>query len=60
MDKTKENRIRETAHAKWEQEGRPEGQETRHWQEAEEQMVEADSVAAGQPSKDPKHEPRNR
>jgi hypothetical protein len=59
MDQTKEERIREKAHSMWEQEGRPEGQDSRHWEEAEKQLVEADSVAAGQPSKDPKREPRD-
>jgi hypothetical protein len=58
--KTQEERIREKAHAMWEQEGRPTGQELRHWEEAEKAVVEADSIAAGQPSKNPAHEPRNR
>lgn len=29
--------IRKLAHAKWEAEGRPEGQHDRHWQEAEQE-----------------------
>jgi hypothetical protein len=32
----REHRIRELAHAIWEQEGRPEGQAERHWRMAEE------------------------
>jgi hypothetical protein len=56
---TREERIREKAHALWEKEGRPIGQESRHWEEAEKLVNEADSVAAGQPVKDPTHEPRN-
>ena len=32
---TREQRIREIAHRIWEQEGRPSGQEQRHWEMAE-------------------------
>ena len=59
-DGTREDRIRQRAYALWEREGRPAGQEGRHWAEAEKQEIEADSIAAGQPSKAPDHEPRNR
>jgi len=57
---TREERIRQKAHALWEKEGRPTGQGARHWEEAEKQEIEAESIAAGQPSKDPTHQPRNR
>jgi Protein of unknown function (DUF2934) len=60
MTATREQRIREKAHALWEQEGRPAGQESRHWEEAEKQVTEADSIAAGEASKNPTDEPRNR
>ena len=39
-----EERIRAKAHAIWESEGRPEGQEDRHWQMAT-QMIADDSLA---------------
>lgn len=32
-----ENRIREAAYAKWEAEGRPDGEHERHWREASEE-----------------------
>jgi hypothetical protein len=59
MAQDREQRIREKAHALWEKAGRPEGQEVRHWQEAEKLVDEADSLAA-QTAKNPKREPRNR
>lgn len=34
-EETREQRIREIAHRLWEQEGRPSGQEQRHWEMAE-------------------------
>ena len=60
MDLTREERIRALAYSLWEKEGRPDGQGTRHWEEAEKLVAEQDSLAAGQPSKDPTHQPRNR
>ena len=57
---TREERIRDKARALWEKEGRPDGHDARHWQEAERLIDEADSVAAGEASKNPDHEPRNR
>ncbi|MBW9054989.1 DUF2934 domain-containing protein [Rhizobium mesosinicum] len=35
MTNRTENRVRERAYAIWEKEGRPEGQDRRHWKEAE-------------------------
>lgn len=35
---TRQQRVRERAHAIWEREGRPRGQEARHWAEAEAQL----------------------
>ncbi|MBW6425569.1 DUF2934 domain-containing protein [Rhizobium sp. XQZ8] len=32
-----DEKIREIAHRRWEQEGRPEGQHDRHWREAEQE-----------------------
>jgi Protein of unknown function (DUF2934) len=60
MAQTREERIREKAHALWDQEGRPDGQHSRHWEDAEKLVNEADSIAAGESSKDPTHQPRNR
>jgi hypothetical protein len=34
-----ERRIRERAHAIWEEEGRPDGREQQHWREAERQLA---------------------
>ena len=34
MEDNREARIRERAHAIWEEEGRPEGQEREHWERA--------------------------
>lgn len=33
-----ENAIRDVAHAKWEAEGKPDGQHERHWREAEKEI----------------------
>lgn len=35
--------IRKLAHAKWEDEGRPEGQHDRHWREAEHEASHGNS-----------------
>jgi hypothetical protein len=43
----------------WEEGGRPEGQDGRHWDEAAKIIDEQDSVAAQAP-KDPTRENRNR
>ncbi len=59
-DQTREERIRAKAHALWEKEGRPDGQDGRHWDEAQKLIDEADSVAAGQGPKGPKREAPDR
>lgn len=38
MDNDKEELIRRRAYAIWEQEGRPEGQDRRHWEQASREM----------------------
>ncbi|CAI8827114.1 DUF2934 domain-containing protein [Pseudomonas sp. IT-P294] len=47
---TEEKRIREFAYQIWESEGKPEGQEARHWEMAR-KLAEAEALA---PSKSPK------
>ena len=41
MDKDIENRIRERAYEIWEEEGRPEGREAQHWQQAAAETADA-------------------
>ncbi|KAB0495083.1 DUF2934 domain-containing protein [Pseudomonas vancouverensis] len=47
---TEDKRIREFAYQIWESEGKPEGQEARHWEMAR-KLAEAEALA---PSKSPK------
>ena len=60
MDTDKEERIRRKAHEMWEKDGRPDGKDGHHWDEAEKLVNEEDSIKAGQPQKSPEHQPRNR
>jgi len=47
---TDEKRIREFAYQIWESEGKPEGQEARHWEMAC-KLAEAEALAPGKPAK---------
>lgn len=47
---TDEKRVREFAYQIWESEGRPIGQEARHWEMAR-KLVEAEALTPGKPSK---------
>ncbi|MCP1445760.1 hypothetical protein J3D54_004892 [Pseudomonas sp. GGS8] len=47
---TDEKRIREFAYQIWESEGKPEGQETRHWEMAC-KLAEAEALAPGKSAK---------
>lgn len=47
---TDDKRIREFAYQIWESEGRPEGQETRHWDMAC-RLAEAEALAPSKPAK---------
>lgn len=54
-EQTREQRIREIAHRLWEQEGRPSGQEQRHWEMAEaivrdERLEDEDSGEDAEPT----------
>jgi hypothetical protein len=51
MANARERRVRERAHAIWEEEGRPEGRERQHWREAERQVA-AEGAGNGQPAPD--------
>ena len=56
MTNEHEQRIRELAHHIWESEGRPQGEDARHWQMAE-RLVEASEsakAARGKPRAAPK------
>jgi len=48
VEQTLEERVRAKAHEIWESEGRPEGQQDRHWQIAR-QMVDDTALAESQP-----------
>jgi hypothetical protein len=47
---TDDKRIREFAYQIWESEGKPEGQETRHWEMAR-KLAEAEALAPKKPAK---------
>jgi uncharacterized low-complexity protein len=47
---TDEKRIREFAYQIWESEGKPEGQEARHWEMAS-KLAEAEALAPKKPAK---------
>jgi hypothetical protein len=55
----RDQRIRELAHRLWEQEGRPGGQEKRHWEMAE-RIVDAGEHASPSPGSDANPESRKR
>ena len=50
MDNEREQKIRERAHALWEQEGSPEGRHVEHWATAEREFDEDDAGAAANSS----------
>ena len=47
---SKDDRIRERAHALWLQEGQPSGHEQRHWEQASAE-VDAEDAPAAEPAK---------
>jgi uncharacterized low-complexity protein len=49
---TDDKRIREFAYQIWESEGKPEGQEARHWEMAR-KLAEAEALAPKKPAKAP-------
>ncbi|HEY1944838.1 MAG TPA: DUF2934 domain-containing protein [Roseiarcus sp.] len=51
----RERRLREIAHRIWEEEGRPEGQEQRHWQMAKD--ILGNEKIEGEDSPDDEEEP---
>ena len=53
---TDDKRIREFAYQIWESEGKPEGQESRHWEMAR-KLAEAEALAPKQPAKAPAGKP---
>lgn len=50
---TDDKRVREFAYQIWESEGKPEGQEARHWEMAR-KLAEAEALAPAKPVKVPK------
>jgi len=53
---TDDKRIREFAYQIWESEGKPEGQESRHWEMAR-KLAEAEALAPKKPAKAPASKP---
>ena len=53
---TDDKRIREFAYQIWESEGKPEGQESRHWEMAR-KLAEAEALAPKKPAKAPSSKP---
>ncbi|MNL46324.1 hypothetical protein D3C87_1690260 [compost metagenome] len=53
---TDDKRIREFAYQIWESEGKPEGQESRHWEMAR-KLAEAEALAPKKPPKAPAGKP---
>ena len=47
MNHDREDRIRKRAYALWEQAGRPEGEETAHWAQAEHEIEKGDGEIGG-------------
>ncbi|KPA91289.1 DUF2934 domain-containing protein [Pseudomonas sp. RHF3.3-3] len=54
---TDEKRIREFAYQIWESEGRPDGQEARHWEMAR-KLAEAEALAPSRPATAAKAKPK--
>jgi hypothetical protein len=50
MSEDRERRIRERAHALWEQAGRPRGRHDEHWRQASQEIGEEGSGQQGEPS----------
>ncbi len=50
MSNTREEKIRQRAHALWEREGRPHGAHDRHWHQATSEVDAEDATAAGEPA----------
>ncbi|MCA1444201.1 DUF2934 domain-containing protein [Ensifer sp. IC4062] len=48
MDNDKEELIRRRAYAIWEQEGCPEGQDRRHWEQASREMQREENQSSGE------------
>jgi len=53
MADDRHDRIRQRAHAIWEQEGRPEGAHERHWRQAENEVAAQDADAVKEPAAKP-------
>ncbi|MDK1374375.1 MULTISPECIES: DUF2934 domain-containing protein [unclassified Sinorhizobium] len=47
MDNDREELIRRRAYAIWEREGRPEGQDRRHWEQASREMQKEENRSRG-------------
>lgn len=51
MDEERTHRIRERAHALWEQAGRPHGQDSDHWSQAEREIAAEDEASSSMQGK---------
>ncbi|MBM3604162.1 MAG: DUF2934 domain-containing protein, partial [Alphaproteobacteria bacterium] len=49
MDEKRTQKIRDRAHAIWEDAGRPEGRDAEHWAQAEREIAAADEAAVDAP-----------
>ncbi|MBM3606110.1 MAG: DUF2934 domain-containing protein [Alphaproteobacteria bacterium] len=49
MDEKRTQKIRDRAHAIWEEAGRPEGRDAEHWAQAEREIAAADDAAVDAP-----------
>lgn len=60
MTEDREQRIQERAYAIWEAEGRPEGREREHWQQAQHEVTasQASPAADSSPTASPVKKPR--
>ena len=54
---TEDKRIRELAHQIWESEGKPHGQDARHWEMAR-KLAEAEALTPSKPKAKPKAPPK--
>ncbi|MBB3390073.1 hypothetical protein FHT82_002836 [Rhizobium sp. BK275] len=57
MTDRNEDRVRERAYAIWEKEGRPEGEDLRHWSDAEAELRGDETPRPANSSKKPKPRP---
>ncbi|MFC0202055.1 DUF2934 domain-containing protein [Paracoccus rhizosphaerae] len=50
MNEERTQRVRDRAHALWEQAGRPEGQDAQHWSQAEQEIAAEEEAQSSAPA----------